>query len=229
MEEAFLKLKKIDEFIEKKYRISDSRDFKIIKLYADAVYDFLVHYCTYDSSSASIVKANNNDTEIYNRLLNLKNCVLTGKGVCGQFAQFFTTLVANRIYKVCGKARCGILNAKIYFTDKNGNNKIDPHSLNFLSFDGRLYLYDISMGLKQAVKAQEPNAFCGIDSELYQTRLAKFDNNSTIESTNMLYIEPKPMKAVFELFYPHKSFYIKKTEDYEGVKAPDIFTSPENY
>ena len=198
--------------------------------YVDNVYSFLVHYCKYDTASERLVKRSavggKFNSELYNRLLNLDNCVKTGNGVCKQFSQLFCLLVGNYLGKEGDTSvKFGFINTNVNYVNSQGKWFIDPHSLNFVEVDGKKYFYDIAMGIMDSVKRQNAyKEFCRVDAKKYQESLFKYDNKSTLNMQKepiVVYVKPNGVEKIYETLT--SNLYIKTTQDYSAKKDATLF------
>ena len=230
------KVKLIDEKISE--MSAEKGFFKLTKKkiqplkYIDSVYNFLVHYCKYDKDSESIVKQTfkdgKYDSKLFAKLVNLDNCILSGKGVCKQFSQLFCLLVGNMLYRTGDESiKFGFINTSINYINRQGDWSVDPHALNFIEIDGKKYFYDISLGTKERVKRENAyDAFCRVDAKKYQESLYRYDNKSTLNTDKepvIVYIKPNNMEKLYTTLT--SSLYIKTTQEYSAEKNPNAFKS----
>ena len=222
MNPAVTKLHKIDNLINNKYDIPESGDFAAIKAYADAVYEYLVNNYKYDYDLAKeLLPITDQEArrKRHDELISLEKCILAKKGLCRQLSELHITLVASRIFETGSNVRCGILD--VNFTINNGT--ISPHSVSFLYRNNNLFIYDVTSGLYRSVKLYEPKAFCGINSQGYPAKAKKYMQDITsVQSKTIKYVEPKPLKLVFECFNDLKNAL--KIEDMTQITTNTIFS-----
>lgn len=222
MEQAVEKLHEIDNFIKNNYQIPESGDFAAIKAYADAVYEYLVNNYHYNYDVANELQPITDQEarrKRHDELISLEKCILAKKGLCRQLSELHITLVASRIFETGSNVRCGILD--VNFTINNGT--ISPHSVSFLYRNNNLYVYDVTSGLFRSVKRHEPKAFCGIPSPYYPAKAKTYMTYITsVQSKNIKYVEPKPLKLVFECFNDLKKGL--QIEDMTQIMTNTIFS-----
>lgn len=198
--------------------------------YIDNVYNFLVHYCKYDTTSERLIKQSavdgKFDSELFKKLLNLDNCILNGNGVCKQFSQLFCILVGNMLNKTGDKTiRFGFINTNVNYINRQGKWLVDPHSMNFVEVNGKKYFYDVSMGIKESVKLQNAyKDFCRVDAKKYQESLFKYDNKSTLNTQKepiVVYVNPNSVENIYHTLT--SNLYVKTTQEYHAEKDANLF------
>ena len=166
------------------------------------------------------------DSKLFAKLVNLDNCILSGKGVCKQFSQLFCLLVGNMLYMTGDESiKFGFINTSINYINRQGDWSVDPHALNFIEIDGKKYFYDISLGTKERVKRENAyDAFCRVDAKKYQESLYRYDNKSTLNTDKepvVVYIKPNSIENLYTTLT--SSLYIKTTQEYSAEKNPNAF------